>query len=131
MITYSSFDERLNYLLLDGIVGDPTFGSRRYLNQSFYTSSEWKSIRDQIILRDLGCDLALEDYPIFGRIYVHHINPLSEKDLLHDSLLIGDPDNLICVSFDTHNAIHYGNANTIFPSLTDRTPNDTCPWKVT
>ena len=127
--TIDSFDDRFDYLRLTGLVGVETFGSARYLNQGFYTSNEWKSIRNHVILRDEGCDLGVPGRLIHGRIIVHHLNPITELELVHgeDSLL--DPDNLICVSFITHQAIHYGDKSLLYPDPVERHPNDTCPWK--
>jgi hypothetical protein len=124
-----SFKERFEYLKISAKVGDPTFGSRRFLNQEFYRSQKWKSIRNQIIVRDDGCDIAHEDYPINGRIYIHHLNPITLEDIETMSHCIFDPENLICVSFDTHNAIHYGDENLLRQPPPIRLANDTCPWK--
>lgn len=127
--TFDSFEDRFEYLRLSGIVGAETFGSARYLNQGFYTSNEWKSIRNDVILRDDGCDLGVPGRLIRGRIIVHHLNPVSELEIVHgdDSLL--DLDNLVCTSFITHQAIHYGDKSLLFPDPIERRPNDTCPWK--
>lgn len=128
LVTLSTFDERFRYLELGGGVGDITFGGHRYVNQKFYTSPEWKRIRDKVILRDNGCDLGVDGYEIYGRIYIHHMNPVHLNDFrdLTDYLL--NPEYLICVSQDTHNAIHYGNESTNKQPVT-RTANDTCPWR--
>ena len=128
LITLPTFDERFRYLELGGGVGDITFGGHRYVNQKFYTSTEWKRIRDKVILRDNGCDLGVDGYEIYGRIYIHHMNPVHLNDFrdLTDHLL--NPEYLICVSQDTHNAIHYGNESTNKQPVT-RTANDTCPWR--
>lgn len=127
--TIDSFDDRFEYLKLSGAVGAETFGSARYLNQGFYTSSEWKSVRDRVILRDEGCDLGVPGRLIRGRIIIHHLNPITELELIHgdDSLL--DLDNLVCTSFITHQAIHYGDRSLLYPDPIERHPNDTCPWK--
>ena len=124
-----TFQERYDYLKLAGEVGNPTFGYNRYFNQRFYHSSEWRNVRNEVILRDNGCDLGVSDYEIHGRIYIHHINPITLQDIetLSDNLL--DPDNLICVTFDTHNAIHYGDERTLPKVPLERTPGDTCPWR--
>lgn len=129
LIQFPTFEERLAYLKLGGAVGETTFGFNRYLNQRFYHSKEWKDICHQIILRDNGCDLAHPDFPIYDRVYIHHINPLSESDFLSNNLsAMFDPSFLICASFYTHNMIHFGVDRP--PSLSlERTPNDTCPWK--
>lgn len=123
-----TFDERFEYLRLNGVVGESTFGFDRYLNQHLYRSSEWKKIRNEVIVRDDGCDMGLADYPA-NRIIVHHMNPLSVEDLENRSDLIFNPEFLICVSFNTHNAIHFGD-ETLLPKLpVERKPGDTCPWR--
>ena len=124
-----TFEERFDYLRLNGSVGKDTFGFDRYLNQQFYRSSEWKRIRDQVILRDNGCDLGIEGYEIRGRILIHHINPISVEDIHTMSDLLMDPEYLICTSHRTHNAIHYGDESLIITAPTERTQNDTCPWR--
>lgn len=125
----NTFLERYNYLRLDGSVGDVTFGSKRYLNQLLYSSEEWKRIRREAILRDDGCDLGHPDFPIVGNIYVHHLNPIVLDDILERKPCVFDLDNLICVSFKTHNAIHYGNEEVLPAEPVTRKPNDTCPWR--
>ena len=99
------------------------------MNQKFYSSYEWKRLRDEVILRDDGCDLAIRDKPIFGRVYVHHMNPITIDDLNNVSDILWNPEYLITVSHNTHNAIHYGDEKLIFEEPIVRTPNDTCPWK--
>lgn len=123
-----SFQDRYNYLKLGGIVGRPTFGSERWMNQRFYTSVEWRHVRDLVIDRDNGYDLGCPDHPIAGKIMVHHLNPLTPEAIEHSDDLLLDPDNLICCSIMTHNAIHYGDDLIIKPMI-ERQPNDTCPWK--
>lgn len=130
LITLPTFEERFRYLQLDGTVGKSTFGFDRYLNQKFYTSKEWKKIRNEIILRDNGLDLGIEDHPIVGKIYIHHMNPIMAKDIVDQTRYLLDPEFLICVSHITHNAIHYGDENLLPRPLIERRPNDTCPWKV-
>ena len=126
---YSSFVERFEYLKLLGSVGVDTFGRNRYLNQMFYRSPRWKHVRDQIILRDNGCDLGIEGYDISSRALIHHINPITEDDILEDRECLYDPDNLITVSFDTHNAIHYGDPKLLRLTLIEsRHPHDTRLW---
>ena len=125
----STFEERFDYLRLDGVVGKDTFGFDRYLNQQFYRSSEWKRIRDLVILRDNGCDLGVEDYEIRGRILIHHVNPISVEDIHTMSDLLMNPEYLICTSHRTHNAIHYGDESLIITTPIERTQNDTCPWR--
>ena len=124
-----TFRERFEYLKLDGLVGEETFGFDRYLNQQFYHSWEWKRIRDQVIARDLGCDLAMEGYEIHEQILIHHMNPITAADIRHSTEFLSDPDYLICVTKNTHNAIHYGDASMLITEPIERTPNDTSPWK--
>ena len=125
----STFEDRFDYLRLNGSVGKDTFGFDRYLNQQFYRSSEWKRIRDRVILRDNGCDLGVEGYEIRGRILIHHINPISVEDIHTMSDLLMNPEYLICTSHRTHNAIHYGDESLIITTPIERTQNDTCPWR--
>lgn len=115
---------------LGGEVGKETFGFERYLNQSFYSSVEWKAFRRDIIVRDMGCDLGIADREIRGLIMIHHINPISVDDIKrgHDCLM--DPENSICTSFNTHNAIHYGDEKLLIVPPIERTKNDTCPWRI-
>lgn len=129
LITLPTFEERFRYLKLDGKVGEDTFGFDRYLNQVFYRSQKWKSIRDYVIVRDNGCDLAMEGYEIHGRILIHHMNPISLKDLETESEFLLDPEYLITTVHNTHNAIHYGDESLLFTVPVERTKNDTCPWK--
>lgn len=129
LITIPTFIERFRYLKLSGSVGIETFGYDRYLNQTLYRSYEWKRFRRDMILRDGGCDLACDDREIMGKILLHHIDPLTPKDVLERSWKIFDPENVICVSLDTHNAIHYGDENLLITDPIIRTKNDTCPWK--
>jgi len=130
LISYQGYDERLAYLKIFGRVGEDTFGFDRYLNQRFYRSNEWKHLRKQIIMRDGGCDLALEGYDLIdpSSVIIHHINPLTIDDLTSNSDSLLDPENLITVSKWTHNLIHYGDVERI-PTAFSRSPNDTCPWK--
>lgn len=125
----NTFEERYEYLRLHGDVGKDTFGFDRYLNQAFYKSPEWKEIRRNVILRDDGCDLGCKDRPIFGRVLIHHMNPITKDDVLNRSDILMNPDYLICVSHDTHNAIHYGDSTQLMKGPVERRPNDTCPWK--
>lgn len=129
MIRLDTFIERFEYLKLNGVVGESTFGFDRVLNQRFYNSDLWKSVRNKVIIRDNGCELGMEDRPIMGRIYIHHINPIAAQDIIGNSPKLYDLDNLVCVSYDTHQAIHYGDSNLIVSLPIARTPNDTCPWK--
>ena len=123
-----TYAERLSYLSLDGSVGNETFGSNRYVNQKFYASNQWRRIRNEVIIRDNGCDLGIEDMPINGNIYIHHINPLTMDDVVNGSPHLLSSEYLISCSHKTHNAIHYGDVKEI-KEHKDRTPNDTCPWK--
>lgn len=126
----STFEERFEYLRLDGEVGAETFGFDRYLNQAFYNSPEWRRVRDLVIIRDNGCDLGLDGYGIGGRLIIHHMNPLSIDDIRLATKNLLDPEYLLCVSHNTHNAIHYGDIDlTAAAVLAERKPNDTCPWK--
>lgn len=125
LIRLETFEERFSYLKLEGNVGIETFGSKRVLNQNFYHSKEWQNVRDRVIIRDMGLDLACQDRPIIGRIYIHHLNPIQPGDF---SMAL-DLENLICTSFDTHQAIHYGDVKLIREEFVERRPNDTCPWK--
>ena len=129
LIQLPTFEERFDYLRLDGVVGKDTFGFDRYLNQQFYRSSEWKRIRNQVIVRDNGCDLGIDEYEIHGRILIHHMNPISIEDLQYMSDLLMNPEYLICVSHRTHNAIHYGDESLIVTDPIERSQNDTCPWR--
>lgn len=124
-----TFEERFEYLKLGGEVGRDTFGFDRWINQKFYKSYEWKQVRRDVIIRDNGCDLGLEGYELQNGIYVHHMNPMLPKDIVDASEWILNPEYLICVSFNTHNAVHYGDAS-LLPKIVERKPNDTCPWKI-
>ena len=129
LITFSTFEERFKYLQLNGQVGESTFGFDRYMNQVFYRSQKWKSIRDFVIIRDCGCDLGIEGYDIHGKIIIHHMNPLSMRDIETESDFLLNPDYLICTTHNTHNAIHYGDENLLVTAPIERTKNDTCPWR--
>ena len=129
LILLPTFEERFKYLQLNGRVGDDTFGFDRYINQKFYSSAEWKRIRDIVIMRDNGCDLALKGYEIYGRILIHHMNPITVKDVELSTEYLMNPEYLICVTHNTHNAIHYGDEKLITKGPVVRTKNDTCPWK--
>lgn len=128
LITLPTFKERYEYLKIGGKVGDETFGFDRFLNQAFYKSKEWLPTRDRTIVRDNGCDLAMEGFDIFGRIIVHHLNPIALDDILAMNDLVLNPEYLVCVSHKTHQAIHYGDANLLPKGLIERRKNDTCPW---
>lgn len=129
LITIPTFEERFEYLQLKGSVGKDTFGYDRHLNQVLYRSPEWKRLRNQIIIRDGGCDLACDGYDIHGKVLIHHLNPITVEDVLTRSRKVFDPDNLVCVSHNTHNAIHYGDVDLLVTGPIIRTKNDTCPWR--
>lgn len=129
VIELKSFEERFEYLKLNGVVAHSTFGGHRYLNQMLYRCPEWKSTRDKIIIRDECCDLAHPDRSIYGRVLVHHIEPITVDDILQRRQCVFDLNNLICVSFETHNALHYGDADQLPKDYVARSPNDTCPWR--
>lgn len=122
------FEDRFEYLVLGGVVGQETFGSERHLNQRFYVSSEWRHIRNVVNVRDNGCDLGVPDHTIHGSAFIHHINPLTPEDFKYSTSNLLDPENLITVSFDTHNAIHYGDASLLRQDPVERTPGDTKLW---
>ena len=129
LITIPTFEERFEYLQLKGSVGKDTFGYDRHLNQVLYRSPEWKRLRNQIIIRDCGCDLACEGYDIHSKVLIHHLNPITVEDVLARSRKVFDPDNLVYVSHNTHNAIHYGDVDLLATGPIIRTKNDTCPWR--
>ena len=130
LITLPTFEERFEYLRLDGRVGEETFGHDRYLNQLFYSSGEWKNFRNEIIVRDMGCDLGISDREIQGLIVIHHINPITIDDIRNRRLdVLLNPDNVICTSSITHKAIHYGDTSLLILMPIERSRNDTCPWR--
>ena len=129
LILLPTFEERYEYLRLDGRVGEETFGFDRWLNQTFYKSEEWLSMRDKIIVRDNGCDLGIPGRDIYSRILIHHMNPITKEDILRRSDILLNPEYLICVTPNTHRAIHYGNSNLLIKDPIERRQNDTCPWK--
>ena len=129
LITIPTFEERFEYLKLNGLVGLETFGHDRYLNQILYNSPEWRRFRPEIIVRDNGCDLACDGYEIFGKILIHHINPITAQDILNRNPKVFDPENVITTVHNTHNAIHYGDENLLITEPIKRSRNDTCPWK--
>lgn len=129
LIKLQTFEERFRYLKLNGRVAEETFGFDRYLNQQFYKSDEWLYLRDQIIIRDNGCDLAIEDREIYKRIIVHHMNPLTKADIINRSDFLLNPEYLICTIKRTHDAIHYGDESILYDIPKERTKNDTCPWR--
>lgn len=129
LIKLQTFEERFQYLQLNGRVGEETFGFDRYLNQKFYNDPEWLHIRDQVIIRDNGCDLAMPDREIKTRILVHHMNPINKEDILRRSDFLLNPEYLVCTIKATHDAIHYGDESKLFIMPPERRPNDTCPWR--
>lgn len=131
LIQIPEFVKRFEYLRLDQLVGGVTFGFDRYLNQRFYHSDEWRVIRDYVIARDSGCDLGILGRDICGSIYVHHMNPVAIRDIEESRDILLNPEYLICTSFDTHSAIHYGSESLLSRDPIVRRPNDTCPWKKT
>ena len=129
LITFPTFEERFKYLQLEGSVGKDTFGYDRYLNQLFYKTAEWKRLRQDLIIRDNGCDLGVEGREIYGRIIIHHLNPITKDDIVRRTEYLLNPDFLICTTHNTHNAIHYGDESLLITSPVERSKNDTCPWK--
>lgn len=128
MVAFDTFKERFNYLALKGVVGRPTFGSERYLNQRFYTSREWRQVRYQVIARDQGCDLGMDDHEIHEKVFIHHMNPMTVEDIEHSDDSILDPEYLITVTHRTHNAIHYGDESLLPQPFVERRPGDTTLW---
>lgn len=129
LVSFKRYEDRFRYLKLSGVVGGITFGGFRELNQILYHSDEWRKVRREVILRDSGFDLAHVDYPIGGKIYIHHINPITVDDILKQRYCVFDLSNLISVSFKTHNAIHYGDDRILNKDYTPRREYDTCPWR--
>ena len=129
LVKLKTFKERYRYLKLSGRIGEETFGFNRYLNQVFYRSKEWKQFRNKIIIRDNGCDLGIDGMEIHSKILIHHINPITKKDILERSELLMDENNVICVSHITHEAIHYGDESLLQDEYIPRRPNDTIPWR--
>lgn len=129
LVSLPTFEERYRYLRLSGRVCEETFGFERYLNQVFYRSPEWRRIRDEVILRDCGCDLACKGREIFGQVIIHHMNPINAKDIRDRSDFLLNPEFLICTTPGTHQAIHYGDGSLLIIAPVARTRNDTCPWK--
>ena len=124
-----TFQERYEYLRIGGLVGESTFGYERYLNQMLYSSAQWRKVRNQVIIRDNGCDLGIEDFQIHDRIVIHHMNPITVEQIEESASEIFDPEFLICCSYQTHNAIHYG-VQCLLPQLpVERHPGDMSPWR--
>lgn len=130
LMSYTTFEERFNYLKIGGYVGKDTFGFDRWLNQIFYNDPEWKRIRQIVIVRDNGCDLGIQDHQIYSRILIHHMNPICKEDILDRNPDILNPEYLITTMHDTHNAIHYGDERYLRRfQVIERRPNDTIPWR--
>ena len=130
LLKLKTFKERYEYLKLDSIVGEETFGFDRYINQMFYKSDEWKRVRNYVITRDNGCDLGIPDRKIIDSvILVHHMNPITKEDIINKNEILLDPEYLITTIKPTHNAIHYGDESLLNDDLVIRSKNDTCPWK--
>lgn len=129
LITLPTFEERFRYLQLGGKVGEDTFSHDRYLNQMFYTSDEWRRIRRDVIVRDNGCDLGIQDREIHGLIIIHHMNPITIEDIINRSEFLLNPEYLISTVKNTHDAIHFSDERILITDPIERRPNDTCPWK--
>lgn len=129
LIALPTFEERYDYLRLGGKVGEETFGFDRWINQKFYKDPEWLAVRDQVIIRDEGCDLAIPGREIYGRILVHHMNPITMDDIVQRTGFLLNPEYLICTIKSTHDAIHYGDKTLLATGPVQRSRNDTCPWK--
>lgn len=130
LIRLETFEDRFDYLYIGGGVGRETFGCNRYLNQAFYTSKEWRKFRREIIVRDLGCDLGIEDREIYGMIVIHHLNPITIEDIIDRRFeVLLNPENAICTSEHTHKAIHYSDKEALILNPIERIKNDTCPWR--
>lgn len=130
LIKLPTFKERFEYLKLGGVIGEETFGFDRYLNQMFYKSREWKKLRNDIIVRDNGCDLAMPDREIIDQtILIHHMNPITKEDILNMTDFVLNPEYLVCTILNTHNAIHYGNSDLLYQEPVIRYKNDMCPWR--
>lgn len=129
LIKLPTIEERFDYLNQGSQVGESTFGYDRYLNQRFYTSPEWRRVRRNVIARDEGCDMAHPDYPISGRVIVHHLNTITPEMIINRDPSLFDMDNLVCVSHETHEAITYGSKEMLPEDPVERTPDDTCPWR--
>ena len=130
LIKLKTFEERFDYLKIDGIVGEESFGFDRWLNQTFYRSKEWRLMRDYIITRDLGCDLGINDREIIDEmILIHHMNPISKEDIINKTDFLLNPEYLITTIDNTHRAIHYGNKEMLDHPPVERYINDQCPWR--
>lgn len=128
LLKLKTFEERFEYLKLDGSVGSETFGFDRYVNQALYRSKEWKKVRNEVIIRDLGCDLGMEGHEIHKRPIIHHMNPITMEQIINRDPIIFDKEGLITVTHKTHNAIHYGDSSQLSSEPTERKPGDTKLW---
>lgn len=129
LITLPTFRDRYEYLKLGGVVGESTFGFQRWVNQQLYHSGKWRSFKDDIVIRDDGCDLAMEGFNIRESIVIHHLNPITYEDIINQNPIVFDPENVVCTRHSTHNAIHYGDESLLIVAPIERTKNDTCPWR--
>lgn len=129
LVLFPTFKERYEYLRMKGVVGEETFGFDRYMNQFFYRSPEWKRIRDFVIMRDNGCDLGIPGRGIFGKVTIHHMNPIRPDDIRRRTDILLNPEYLIVTTHNTHLAIHYGDDSILLQDPIERKPGDTCPWK--
>lgn len=129
LIKLKTFEERYEYLKIGGKVGEETFGFDRYINQLLYKKPEWIAARNEVIVRDMGCDLGMDGYDIVGKVLVHHMNPITVEDIIYRLDYVLDPEYLICTSLMTHNAIHYGSDELLPKVPIERSKNDMCPWK--
>lgn len=129
LIKLKTFEERYEYLKIGGKVGEETFGFDRYINQLLYKKPEWIAARNEVIVRDMGCDLGMDGYDIVGKVLVHHMNPITVEDIIYRLDYVLDPEYLICTSLMTHNAIHYGSDELLPKAPIERSKNDMCPWK--
>lgn len=129
LITFPTFEERFLYLKLDGVIGKETFGFNRWLNQELYHSDKWLRFRDEVIIRDCGCDLGVPGYEIYGSVLIHHLNPITYEDILYQNPCVFDLENAITTKLKTHNAIHYGDESLLMLTPAERKLNDTCPWR--
>ena len=129
LVLLPTFKERYEYLRMKGVVGEETFGFDRYMNQFFYRSPEWKRIRDFVIMRDNGCDLGIPGRGIFGKVTIHHMNPIRPDDIRRRTDILLNPEYLIVTTHNTHLAIHYGDDSILLQDPIERKPGDTCPWK--
>lgn len=129
LIKLPTYEERFKYCDIFGTVGADTFGGDRWLNQVLYSSPEWRRFRRDIIVRDNGCDLAMDGYEIFRFATIHHLNPITKEDILERRFCVFDPENVILVASDTHKYLHYGQGSVPNRLPVERKPNDTCPWR--